>query len=89
MLTCRNCAYEERSDNPKIYENKIVAGVTNRLAEVDSDMTQDVTLQRSAHQDCAECGATDCVLFQAEEGNTAKSLSLIFVCCDCGAKWVG
>ena len=38
---------------------------------------------------CDACGHHTAVLFQAESGVTAVSLSLIFVCCACGNKWVG
>ena len=63
----------------------------NKLEQLSSDVTQDKTLQRTNEVECGKCGHNEAVLFQAESGLRAVSLSLIFVCTaeGCGNKWVG
>ena len=58
---------------------------------LNADIVQDKTLQRTNEIECAVCGHNEAVLFQAESGIRASSLSLIFVCTadGCGHKWVG
>ena len=89
MLTCRNCGYEEAAHTAKVYENRLKKEVSTRLDTINPEVVQDPTLQRSNQVVCEACGHDTAVLFQAESGVTAVSLSLIFVCCDCGNKWVG
>ena len=57
--------------------------------QINPEVTQDPTLQRMRGARCESCGHDEAVLFQAESGAFAASLSLIFVCCGCGYKWVG
>ncbi|EGB02800.1 hypothetical protein AURANDRAFT_9476, partial [Aureococcus anophagefferens] len=97
MLTCRNCGDPGRSRAfrptsaraySKVYENRLKKEVSTRLDTISAEVVQDPTLQRSDHVSCDACGHHTAVLFQAESGVTAVSLSLIFVCCACGNKWV-
>ena len=89
MLTCRNCGYEEPASTSVVYQNNIKKEVSTRLETINPDVVQDPTLQRMRGPPCDTCGHPESVLFQAESGEKAASLSLIFVCCNCGAKWVG
>ena len=89
LLACRNCGYEEPAHTGKVYENRIAKEVSTRLDTIHKDIVEDPTLQRSYDVNCDNCGHNEAVLFQAESGVTAASLSLIFVCCNCGHKWVG
>ncbi|KAJ1462635.1 hypothetical protein M885DRAFT_456317 [Pelagophyceae sp. CCMP2097] len=89
MLTCRTCGYEEPAHTGKVYENRVIKEVSMRLDAINPEVVQDPTLQRSNQVTCDSCGHNEAVLFQAESGVKASSLSLIFVCCDCGNKWVG
>lgn len=72
-----------------VYENRIKKEVSTRLDTINPEVTQDPTLQRMRGAHCESCGHDEAVLFQAESGAFAASLSLIFVCCGCGYKWVG
>uniref|UniRef100_A0A7S3NJ32 TFIIS-type domain-containing protein n=1 Tax=Aureoumbra lagunensis TaxID=44058 RepID=A0A7S3NJ32_9STRA len=89
MLNCRNCGYEEPATSYKVYENRIKKEVSTRLDIINPEITDDPTLQRSNDVVCENCNYSEAVLFQAESGITAKSLSLIFVCCNCKHKWIG
>lgn len=89
MLTCRNCGYEEPAHTGIVHENRIKKEVSTRLETINPEVVNDPTLQRSRNNRCENCGNKEAVLFQAESGVTAKSLSLIFVCCHCRHKWVG
>ena len=89
VLSCRNCHHEEPAEERIVYENKLKKEVKNLLHQINADVTQDLTLQRTTDIECTECGHNDAVLFQAEDGSRATSLSLIFVCCRCKHKWVG
>ncbi|KAJ8599912.1 hypothetical protein CTAYLR_002847 [Chrysophaeum taylorii] len=89
MLTCRTCGYEEPAHTGKVYEHRIKKEVSTRLDAINSDVVDDPTLQRSREVTCDKCRRNEAVLFQAESGVTAASLSLIFVCCHCKNKWVG
>jgi len=89
LLHCRNCGYAEPAHSPVVYENRIKKEVSTRLDTINPEVTQDPTLQRMRGARCESCGHDEAVLFQAESGAFAASLSLIFVCCGCGYKWVG
>mmetsp|Transcript_20879 Transcript_20879/g.67254 ORF Transcript_20879/g.67254 Transcript_20879/m.67254 type:complete len:122 (-) Transcript_20879:72-437(-) len=81
--------YEEPAHSGIVYENRIKKEVSTRLESINAEVVNDPTLQRSRNNKCENCGNKEAVLFQAESGVTAKSLSLIFVCCNCRHKWVG
>eukprot|EP00629_Pelagomonadales_sp_RCC1024_P018053 CAMPEP_0119275508 /NCGR_PEP_ID=MMETSP1329-20130426/13877_1 /TAXON_ID=114041 /ORGANISM="Genus nov. species nov., Strain RCC1024" /LENGTH=144 /DNA_ID=CAMNT_0007275889 /DNA_START=158 /DNA_END=589 /DNA_ORIENTATION=+ len=87
LLACRNCGYEELAHSACVYENQLKKEVSTRLDTINSEVVQDPTLQRHPATSCDNCGHGTAVLFQAESGATAASLSLIFVCCACGFKW--
>lgn len=89
MLTCRTCDYEEMAHTVKVYENRLKKEASTRLDTINADVIDDPTLQRSRGVKCFNCHRNEAVLFQAESGTGAASLSLIFVCCFCKNKWVG
>ena len=59
-----------------------------RLEVINSDVNKDPTLQRSRVVDCAQCGHNEAVFFQAEQTAKSTALNLVYVCCECGYKWM-
>jgi len=84
---CRLCQYSEISENPLIFRNVIKKEVKNALHNVPSAVSDDPTLARSQNAACDNCGHHEAVFFQSDTGQS-DSLALIFVCCNCGHKWV-
>ena len=86
---CRLCQYTEPSNNPMIYRNVIKKEVGNVLATVPSAVSDDPTLPRSDQVTCPSCSHNEAVFFQGDTSDSrSDSLALIFVCCNCDAKWV-
>lgn len=52
-----------------------------------SSIADDPTLARSSKANCLNCGHNVAVFFQSSIAQS-DSLALIFVCCNCGHKWV-
>mmetsp|Transcript_16671 Transcript_16671/g.25876 ORF Transcript_16671/g.25876 Transcript_16671/m.25876 type:complete len:155 (-) Transcript_16671:1219-1683(-) len=84
---CRLCRYAETSSNPLIYRNLIKKEVKNVLTTIPSAVSDDPTLARSHNANCENCGHHEAVFFQSDSART-DTLALIFVCCNCGHKWV-
>ena len=86
---CRLCRYTEPSTNPMIYRNILKKEVGNVLQNVPSAVSDDPTLPRSQKITCPSCSHHEAVFFQGDTSDhRADSLALIFVCCNCDAKWV-
>lgn len=84
---CKLCRYNEPTPNlPLVYRNERQKKVTNILHTVPSAIADDPTLARSQQANCSNCGHNEAVFFQSD---VAQALALIFVCCNCGHKWVG
>jgi len=87
QYACRLCDYREQAVNPMIYRNVIKKEVKNALHTVPGAISDDPTLPRSQNAACANCGHNEAVFFQSDTGQS-DSLALIFVCCNCGHRWV-
>jgi DNA-directed RNA polymerase subunit M/transcription elongation factor TFIIS len=37
---------------------------------------------------CANCNYDEAVIFLAEQTAKSKYLSLVYICCNCGHKWI-
>jgi DNA-directed RNA polymerase II subunit RPB9 len=86
---CRLCRYTEASNNPMIYKNVLKKEVGNVLATVPSSVSDDPTLPRSDQVTCPSCSHHEAVFFQGDTSDArSDSLALIFVCCNCDAKWI-
>ena len=88
QYACRLCSYTEACpDQPLVYRNERKKEVGNILHTVPSAVSDDPTLARSQRANCPNCGHQEAVFFQSELSQS-DSLALIFVCCNCDAKWV-
>jgi DNA-directed RNA polymerase II subunit RPB9 len=86
---CRLCRYTEASSNPMIYKNILKKEVGNVLLTVPSSVSDDPTLPRSDQVTCPSCSHHEAVFFQGDTSDArSDSLALIFVCCNCDAKWI-
>mmetsp|Transcript_21971 Transcript_21971/g.51793 ORF Transcript_21971/g.51793 Transcript_21971/m.51793 type:complete len:102 (+) Transcript_21971:427-732(+) len=86
---CRLCPFKEQTpDQPLIYRYDLKKEVGNILHTVPSAVADDPTLPRSYNASCTNCGNNEAVFFMSDQAQ-ADSLALIFVCCNCGHKWVG
>ena len=73
--------------NNLIYRNRLKKEREDVLANVLSTLVDDPTLARSSATNCEKCGFNEAVFFQSTEKGM-DSLALIFICCECGHKWV-
>ena len=88
QYACRLCRYTEAApEQSLIYRNELKKEVGNILHTVPSAVADDPTLARSQNAKCANCNHHEAVFFQSDIAQ-ADSLALIFVCCNCGHKWV-
>ena len=72
-----------------IYRNSLTRELGNVLATVPAAVADDPTLPRSQNASCMNCGHHEAVFFQSDTSDVrSDSLALIFVCCNCGHKWV-
>jgi DNA-directed RNA polymerase II subunit RPB9 len=89
---CRLCRYSEESPGSScglIYRNSLTRELGNVLATVPAAVADDPTLPRSQNASCMNCGHHEAVFFQSDTSDVrSDSLALIFVCCNCGHKWV-
>jgi DNA-directed RNA polymerase II subunit RPB9 len=90
LYACKLCKYSEEASNNLIFANKLKKEVKNVLQTVQSTLVDDPTLPRSHNVPCGNCGNEEAVFFQSDTSDArSDSLALIFVCCNCGNKWVG
>jgi DNA-directed RNA polymerase II subunit RPB9 len=88
QYACRLCRYTEPApDQPLVYRNEKKKEVGNILHTVPSAIYDDPTLARSTKANCSKCHHNEAVFFQSDVAQS-DSLALIFVCCNCGNKWV-
>jgi len=86
---CKICPFVDKQVTTScVFVNEIVKDVSTRLDVILSDVNKDPTLQRSKEVECASCGHQEAVFFQAEQHAKSTALNLIFVCCECGNKWM-
>jgi DNA-directed RNA polymerase II subunit RPB9 len=86
---CRLCDYKDTSFTGScVHEHHIVKDTATRLENVLSDLNKDPTLQRSHTVDCPNCSHNEAVFFQADVTLKSTKLTLVFICCSCGWKWM-
>ncbi|KXJ10228.1 DNA-directed RNA polymerase II subunit RPB9 [Exaiptasia diaphana] len=87
LYACRNCDYQQESDNSCIYVNKITHEV-NEMTQIVADVVADPTLPRTDDHECQRCGNRESVFFQSQS-RKADQMTLYYVCTspDCGFKW--
>ncbi|XP_031564815.1 DNA-directed RNA polymerase II subunit RPB9-like [Actinia tenebrosa] len=87
LYACRNCDYQQESDNTCIYVNKITHEV-NEMTQIVGDVVADPTLPRTDDHECKQCGNRESVFFQSQSIK-ADQMILYYVCTspDCGFKW--
>jgi DNA-directed RNA polymerase II subunit RPB9 len=71
-----------------VFRNEIVKDSTTRLEVINSDLRKDPSLQRMHDVYCTNCGHDEAVFFLAEQNAKSKVLSLVYICCECGHKWL-
>uniref|UniRef100_A0A7S3HGL0 TFIIS-type domain-containing protein n=1 Tax=Spumella elongata TaxID=89044 RepID=A0A7S3HGL0_9STRA len=84
-----DCPYTEINlPSTCVFVNEIIKDSSTRLEVILSDVNKDPTLQRSRDINCTGCGFNEAVFFQAEQTTKSTALNLVFVCCNCGHKWM-
>eukprot|EP01031_Cornospumella_fuschlensis_P027589 gene27589-33322_t len=84
-----DCHYVYRDvQNQCVFVNELVKDSSTRLEVINSDLNKDPTLQRTRDVVCEECHNNEAVFFQAEQTAKSVALTLVYVCCSCGKKWM-
>lgn len=88
LYACRNCDYQQVSDNPCIYVNKIQHDV-DELTQIIADVVADPTLPRTEHHPCPNCGHKEAVFFQSQSKRAEEGMRLYYVCthANCLHRW--
>ncbi|CAN8070959.1 unnamed protein product [Agarophyton chilense] len=88
---CRNCVHKEDAGevNYPIHKNVIVHTANEKLA-ITYDVLEDKTLPRTFNANCPdqECQGKQAVYYQSPVGKNDEALVLIFVCVNCGTRWL-
>ncbi|XP_078156131.1 DNA-directed RNA polymerases II, IV and V subunit 9B-like [Carex rostrata] len=88
LYACRNCDYEEASDNNIVYKMEIRKPSTEDVTGDFKDAVADPSLPRTRSIKCANCNHSESVFYlAAAEGE--EGLRLFFHCCNtnCGHRW--
>uniref|UniRef100_A0A8C4Q8V8 DNA-directed RNA polymerase subunit n=2 Tax=Eptatretus burgeri TaxID=7764 RepID=A0A8C4Q8V8_EPTBU len=88
LYACRNCDYQQETDNSCIYVNKITHEV-DELTQIIADVAQDPTLPRTTDHPCPKCGHKEAVFFQSHSARSEDAMRLYYVCTapHCGHRW--
>ncbi|GMH80508.1 hypothetical protein TrLO_g15756 [Triparma laevis f. longispina] len=84
---CKLCDYSEVAQSNLVYRNQLKQQAEDILGSVSSALSDDPTLSRSDEVNCEECGHKTAVFFQST-ATGMNCLPLVFICCNCGHKWV-
>ena len=88
-FACGLCRYSEVAQMSMVYQNVMKQEVKNVLHKVLSAVSDDPALPRTSNENCESCGFNEAVFFQSDTSDVRNdTLALIFVCCNCGHKWV-
>ncbi|OII76475.1 DNA-directed RNA polymerase II subunit RPB9 [Cryptosporidium andersoni] len=91
FYTCRNCDYYNFADPENPEENVVNCLMYQYEGKEDILVTkglhQDPTLGRTDEWNCRGCGHNVAVFFQLPERVCSESMTLVFVCVNCG-EWV-
>jgi len=88
---CRqdNCDYVKTDVRDScVFVNELIKDSSTRLEVINEDVNKDPTLQRARAVVCEKCAHNEAVFFLAEQNAKSKKLSLVYVCCSCGHKWM-
>ena len=84
-----SCQYVEKNVTDScVFLNELIKDSTTRLEVILSDVNKDPCLQRSSKVHCAKCSNTEAVFFLAEQNAKSTKLALVYVCTECGYKWL-
>ncbi|GFS53560.1 DNA-directed RNA polymerase II subunit RPB9 [Nephila pilipes] len=88
LYACRNCDYQEVTNNNCIYVNKITHEV-DELTQIVSDVIHDPTLPRTEDHICPRCNHKESVFFQAQSRRAEEEMRLYYVCTNpnCCHRW--
>jgi len=86
---CKRCTYVDTSfSGSLVYENILIKDTSTRLENVLSALNKDPTLQRNNTVCCANCSHSEAVFFQADHTLKSTRLKLVYICVECGFKWM-
>jgi DNA-directed RNA polymerase II subunit RPB9 len=89
VCTTLNCGYVDTTfEGSCVYVQSNSQDTSTRLETVLSDLNKDPTLQRSDRVECIQCGHNEAVFFQADQTKKATRLMLVYICTECGIKWM-
>ncbi|CAG8533104.1 5386_t:CDS:2 [Ambispora gerdemannii] len=84
---CRNCEYQEPSENQCVYRNDVENIIEQTTSEI-KDLAADPTFPRTKKQ-CPKCGHDEAVFFQSPSRRLDTKMTLFYACADkrCGYRW--
>ncbi|KAG9302931.1 hypothetical protein G9A89_022348 [Geosiphon pyriformis] len=84
---CRNCEYQEPSDNQCVYKNDVDVISEQTTTEI-KDLAADPTLPRTK-KTCPKCNNLEAVFFQSPSRRLDTKMTLFYACTDkhCGYRW--
>lgn len=87
-FACRQCEYVEASggtDEDCCVFRHDVTYVAREAIIVNPAVTKDPTLGRDYSYECDYCDSKEAVFYQLPEKQSSDAMTLVFVCCSCGA----
>ncbi|PXF48504.1 DNA-directed RNA polymerases II, IV and V subunit 9A [Gracilariopsis chorda] len=86
---CRNCTYfEDVSEVTYPIHKNVIVHTANEKMAITYDVLEDKTLPRTFNANCPECQGKQAVYYQSPVGKNDEALVLIFVCVNCGNRWL-
>ncbi|XP_071962164.1 DNA-directed RNA polymerase II subunit RPB9-like [Antedon mediterranea] len=88
LYACRNCDYQQESDNSCVYVNKITHEI-DELTQIVAEVKDDPTLPRTEDHPCPKCDHRQAVFFQSQTKRGEEGMRLYYVCTapDCKHRW--
>lgn len=88
-FACNLCSLRDTNVSGScVYEYNVLRDTSTRLENVLSDLNKDPTLQRSKEVECPNCSHYEAVFFQAEVTAKSTRLTVVYICVECGFKWM-
>ena len=87
MSACRHCPYARVAADPTVYKNNIEKDTSTRLDLISDAVKNDPTLPRTIVE-CVNCGESEAVFFMSRSGGRDSDMKLVFLCTECGEKWL-
>ncbi|SAM08966.1 hypothetical protein [Absidia glauca] len=87
MFSCRNCQFQEKADNLRVYRHEIIHAPSEQTMVL-TDLSADPTLPR-ANIPCPRCSYPEAVFFQSSSRRVEAKMTLFYVCGSrvCGHRW--